>query len=295
MYFILHRRRPARRAEAAVTLDGAAGSRSLAGSVGPIPGALFTIAFPLADLVPARPDARTDARSTRSARTTRPRSRAASTSPLVRVVAYALGGLFAGVGGIALIGAHRARPTAASRRPTRCSRSRRSRSAARRCGAAAAGCSAPLLGAASHLPARQPADRAAGRPELAAGRCTAAMLVIAVVLERRSPAAAEGRRHDAPPTLARDTPRRPSAPAVAAARRRSRTASRCCSSSPSSSSSPTAAIDPRRPRELGQRSSRSSCSSALVGPRLGRADAADPDGRLRPLDLGLHRRRARWS
>ena len=70
--------------------------------VGPVPGALFTLGFPLADLVPARATSRSGGCSTPSARTTPRPSQPASTCAPCAIVAYGLGGLFAGFGGLAL-------------------------------------------------------------------------------------------------------------------------------------------------------------------------------------------------
>ena len=108
--------------------------------------ALFTIGVPLLiwfglRFVPFRRC------STPSAATTRRRSRAASTSTRCGSASYALGGLFAGIGGLALTGARELGQRRRRRPSTRCPRSRPSRSAAPRWPAAAAACSAPLLGA----------------------------------------------------------------------------------------------------------------------------------------------------
>ena len=138
-----------------------------AGSIGPCPGALFLIGVPdprsgsLLGLTPYRRtlyavgcnDATAFASGVNVA--------------LVRMIAYALGGLFAAVGGIALI-ALRARPTRASPRPTRCC-DRRGR-ARRHVAVGWARRTARLAARRGlDLPAREPADHAAGRSELPAG------------------------------------------------------------------------------------------------------------------------------
>ena len=147
-----------------------AGSTTSPGRSGPIPGrAVHRSASRSLVWVAARADARTGARSTPSAATTRRRSRAASTSRSCASIAYALGGLFAAVGGLALIALDELGEPEPRRRPTRCWRSPSVALGGTSLWGGRGGLFGSLLGAASIYLLGNLLITLAGRPELPPG------------------------------------------------------------------------------------------------------------------------------